>query len=86
MAKQLESFKFRTRGRVQKYPWNEWLDGSIWELKKGEDFTINTRIMRNSARSAADRRRVQIRTQIPNENTLIIQAYHKSSSPDATET
>jgi hypothetical protein len=24
--------------RPSKYPWGDWLDGQIWELKSGEDF------------------------------------------------
>jgi len=29
------------------YPWDEWLDGRIWRLKAGEDFTIPLENMRN---------------------------------------
>ena len=28
------------------YPWNEWLDGSWWLIKQGEDYFIKTKSMR----------------------------------------
>jgi len=27
------------------YPWHEWLDGSIWQLEQGTDFTMKTAMM-----------------------------------------
>lgn len=39
MAKKLKAFEFKSRGgRAVHYPWDEWADGSIWQVKKGEDF------------------------------------------------
>lgn len=39
MAKRLEDgFKFESRRGVAKYPWDEWLDGSVWELSRDEDY------------------------------------------------
>src|SRR5687767_6256275 len=38
------------------YPWDEWLDGSIWELSPGEDFKGNIRTFRSVALGQAKRR------------------------------
>ena len=35
MARRLEAFPASASAR---YPWDQWLDGSPWELVRGEDF------------------------------------------------
>jgi hypothetical protein len=40
MAKRLKSFPKVVGGRRPKYPWDEWTDGSIWELRGGQDFEV----------------------------------------------
>jgi hypothetical protein len=38
LARKLKEFPGGpTRGR---YPWDQWLDGSVWLLRKGEDYEI----------------------------------------------
>ena len=37
MARKLEAFPETAKSRT--YPWDEWTDGSVWEIKQGEDFT-----------------------------------------------
>lgn len=27
------------------YPWDEWTDGRVWEITRGEDFQVSTRAM-----------------------------------------
>lgn len=41
MAEILESWPNISRTRTSKYPWGEWTDGSIWQVKEGEDFASN---------------------------------------------
>ena len=38
MARVLKSHEFGTRGGAAKYPWDEWMDGRIYEIKQGVDF------------------------------------------------
>jgi hypothetical protein len=38
MATRLESFCF-IGPRKRRYPFDEWMDGSIWQITRGEDFT-----------------------------------------------
>src|SRR5205807_7216274 len=44
MARRVESFE---EGRaIRRYPWDEWTDGSIWEIERGEDYDVATENMR----------------------------------------
>lgn len=29
-------------GRPKKYPWDQWFDGGVWKLMKGEDYHCKT--------------------------------------------
>lgn len=44
------------------YPWDEWLDGSVWELTPGEDFKGKPATFRASALAQAARRDGKVRT------------------------
>jgi hypothetical protein len=44
------------------YPWDEWFDGSVWELTPGEDFVGRPATFRASAVAQAKRRDGKIRT------------------------
>jgi hypothetical protein len=44
------------------YPWDEWLDGSVWELTPGEDFLGQPSTFRASAVAQAARRDGKVRT------------------------
>jgi hypothetical protein len=45
------------------YPWDEWLDGDVWELVPGEDFKGKPATFRASAVAQAARRDGKVRTQ-----------------------
>src|SRR3954454_10560558 len=44
------------------YPWDEWFDGSVWELMPGEDFLGRPATFRASAVAQAARREGTVRT------------------------
>jgi hypothetical protein len=44
------------------YPWDEWFDGSVWELTPGEDFKGKPATFRASAVAQAARRDGKVRT------------------------
>lgn len=81
MAKRLKSFEF---GRVDqvRYPWDDWLDGSPWELHQGEDFAIPVHNMRATCVGAATRRGMKVRTSL-RDKVLVIQAYKPSTNGTA---
>jgi hypothetical protein len=76
MARKLSEFPKPVRRA--KYPWDQWLDGSVWELQAGEDYDTTTASMRASASRAAKELGRDIKTQIvrgeDGSESLIIQA------------
>lgn len=76
MAKRLDAFPDGpTR---DKYPWDEWLDGSVWLLRKGEDYGITTPSMRAAASRAAKAAGKKVRSRIIKDDdgeALVVQAY-----------
>jgi hypothetical protein len=77
MAEVLEDFSFtnRAEGFPVRYDWDSWLDGQVWKLKQGEDFTISLVNLRNSVFVAASKRNLKVRTTTnKEEGTVIIQA------------
>ncbi len=74
MAEKLTDYKF-TRGRIgTQYPWGEWLDGNIWKLTAGVDFTCKPGSMRTNTWKAAKAHGVSVRTSMPGDGSLILQA------------
>jgi hypothetical protein len=45
------------------YPWDDWLDGGVWELLPGTDFKGKPATFRASAVAQATRRDGKVRTQ-----------------------
>ena len=60
MARRVE--KFPELVSQSRYPWDEWLDGSIWELVPGNDFKGNVRTFRSVALGQAKKRGGKVRT------------------------
>ena len=44
------------RGRPSSYPWALWINGSVWEVKKGVDFQSTLMSFRTSLRYEARKR------------------------------
>ena len=60
------------------YPWDEWLDGGVWELVPGDDFKGKPATFRASAVAQAARREGKVRTQRidrDGEDRLYLQFY-----------
>jgi len=75
MADMLDTYEFRERGRGEQYPWDKWLDGSIWALARGQDFDCTISAIRSGAYLAATSRGMKVRTANPDPFTLVVQAY-----------
>ncbi len=54
-----------------KYPWDKWLDGGVWELVPGVDYTVRPGVMRVAAHAAARTRGGRARTTQQNGHMLI---------------
>lgn len=71
MAKELDHFDWgRGRGgRAPKYDWTRWLNGDIWQLRRGEDYDVSTENMRVTLHSKADQYGRKVRTRkVPRRN------------------
>jgi hypothetical protein len=61
--------------RAPLYPFDEWLDGNIYELERGEDkdFLVSPEGIRSSIHNYAKRNGIRVRTKI-RENSVFVQA------------
>lgn len=88
MARTLDAFPDEKeqvkRGR---YPWDQWLDGQTWELKKGSrqeveegkaDFAVTAKSFRSAVMQAASQRNGEARTAtLDDGNVLVIEFVQK---------
>jgi hypothetical protein len=73
MARTLDTFPAPA---TQRHPWQDWLDGSPWQLFPGEDFTSTPSTLIASARAQAKRRGGKVRTRRVSEHgreTIVLQ-------------
>ena len=59
----------------EKFPWDEWLDGQVRILKRGEDFIRTTLQMQNTVLVHAARVPIRVRTHRIDIDRLQIQAH-----------
>jgi hypothetical protein len=74
MAEILEEFNFDAYR--SKRPWHEWLDGRVWKLKEGEDYTCTPASLTVQARLAAKKMGVKVRYHLL-EGYVIVQGIAK---------
>jgi hypothetical protein len=63
MARKLNSFPGAGAPSPQKYPWAEWTDGSVWEIRSGEDYDVATENMRVNLHMKAETLSCRVKTQ-----------------------
>jgi len=79
MAERLSTFPATA---VAVYPWDQWLDGSPWALKQGEDFNAKPATMVSSARIQAERRGGTVRTRLLDEGgTKVVVIQYRPQRP-----
>lgn len=86
MAKKVKEWPWqgRSRGLGVKYPYDKWMDGSIWMITKGEDFTCTANSMRSALFSAAKERGLKVRTSVvkgSKPEQLVFQAVKVDGTP-----
>jgi hypothetical protein len=64
MARRVGSFVDGNVRGQRRYPWTEWTDGSVWEIRKEEDYDVLTENMRINILDRAKYLLRQVRTQI----------------------
>lgn len=62
MARRLEAFPGEESSGLRRYPWDEWTDGSTWEIRRGEDYDPVTENMRVNLHMRADALGIKVRT------------------------
>lgn len=62
MARRLDSFPEEEQPRQRRYPWPEWTDGSPWEIRRGEDYDVDTENMRVNLHMRADSKAMKVKT------------------------
>src|SRR5687768_4810555 len=62
MAERLNTFPGDDPGPQQKYPWTDWTDGSVWQIRRGEDYDVATENMRVNLHMKADSLARKVRT------------------------
>lgn len=81
MAEQIKDFEF-TRGRAGYAEMETWLDGKIYKLVQGVDFTVKVASVRSSINEAAKRRGKKVRSNVVDDGkAIVIQAY---ANPNGT--
>lgn len=71
MARVVDKLPPSRKSTGPNYPWDEWLDGRVWELTVGEDFTGRIDSMRSAASNAAINIGRTVRTRVNREKTLL---------------
>ena len=66
MAEKLRTFDFEKPSEITssekiQYPWDQWLDGDIWQLTHGEDFQTHPLMMERIIRTRATTRGAKVR-------------------------
>jgi len=58
------------------YPWNQWLDGQVWLLTRGQDFSeeMDLRNFQSQATNKGRERGLKVRTAKQSRDTIAIQA------------
>lgn len=67
MSKQIAEF---TNHGNRRYPWEEWLNGSIWSITRGEDFATSPTSMRTMIYTRAAHAGLTAEVHMIDENTL----------------
>lgn len=62
MARRLNKFPADGAPSTRRYPWHEWTDGSVWEIRRGEDYDVATENMRVNLHMKADGLAMKVRT------------------------
>jgi hypothetical protein len=67
MAKRLDSFPGQGPRSQRRYPWDEWIDGSAWQIRRGEDYDVPTENMRVNLHMKASSLARKVRTKSFND-------------------
>lgn len=85
MPKALETFEFPHGGRKGiEYDWDSILDGKIWQLTQGEDFTADPKTFIGAVSRKANERNLRVKREL-NGKVIVLQAVPKASNGSVPE-
>src|SRR4051812_47093820 len=67
MAKRLNAFPGDESTEQRRYPWSDWTDGAVWEIRRGGDYDVATENMRVNLHMKADALLRKVRTRKIND-------------------
>lgn len=62
-GRRVAAFDLR-RATYQRYPWDAWTDGSVWEVQNGRDFTCLPDYFQSSLYRVAKQRGMKVRSRV----------------------
>lgn len=72
--------------RGNSYPWDEWLNGDTWELKRGRDFHVDFKNFRHAAYSHAKYHGFKIRTRVITKDEVLLLQRIEEPTDERTST
>lgn len=83
MAKALDTFEFPHGGRKGiEFNWDSILDGKIWQLEQGKDFTADPKTFIGAVARQANSRNLRVKRQITGK-VIVLQAVPKTVTEQA---
>lgn len=87
MGERLDKWDF-TRNRLGRYnpiyPWDDWTDGSIWIIRRGDDYTCEQKAMKVGLYREAAKRHLRVRMSsimFGDQEALVFQFRRKRFNP-----
>ena len=72
MATRIDEFPPTTRNRKSIYPWDEWTDGSIWQVKEGEDFVSTPKTFIQGCYAHAKRHGIKVEVRSVGDSGAVV--------------
>lgn len=87
MAQVLANFPEKAKHSREQYPWDQWLDGNIWQLVSGEDYWIKRQSFRARAMQKAYDRGGTVRmANMDDGKTIVLQFIKHETNGNGGET
>jgi len=81
MAIRIDSMPVTTRTRKSIYPWDEWTDGSIWQVTEGEDFTSSPKTFVQGCYAHAKRHGLKVEVRSVGESVVVFRFVPAGEAP-----
>jgi hypothetical protein len=73
MAERIDALGPVKGGRPPLYPWDEWMDGSAWRIRRGDDFLVSAYSMAAQLRIRGNNCGVGVSARVADKDTVEFQ-------------